>query len=112
MSTNRKLNLFIISTLAVALVILAFAVAPSAAAPTINADPSADYYQRHSELGNPSVGKAVNFSGSDWYQRHDAETASILAVDTTDYFLRHSESLGVKVQSVDTTDYYVRLRDQ
>jgi len=87
MFTNRKANLFIIGTLAVALIaVLALAVVPSAASPAVNTSSSTDYSQRHPELSNLSFVKAV---GSDWYQRHTGELARAGVTDTSDYFLRH-----------------------
>ena len=128
MFKNRKLNLFLIGTLAVALIaVLTLTVVPSAAAPTNNADASTDYAQRHPGISNPSIEKAL---GSDWYQRHGSEVASLPALGTTDYFQRHPElgnlsvgkamdpsgsdwyqrhaSESVTVSAADTSDYYLR----
>ena len=86
MFTNRKANLFITGTLAIALIaVLALAAVPSAAAPTVNANASMDYFGRHPGISNPSIERAL---GSDWYQRHESEIVFVSAADTSDYFLR------------------------
>jgi hypothetical protein len=64
-------------------------VATSRAAPIITSDPSVDYFQRHPEQKVLSVEKSVDFSGSDWYQRHQTELGSSHSLDTTDYYVRH-----------------------
>lgn len=133
MFTNRKMNLFLIGTLAITLIVLlAFVAAPSAAAPTIIAGASPDYAQRHPELSNPSIEKAI---GSDYYQRQmDLGNLQVAkAVDlswpprpdlsilkqkaivpvtgnqvASDYFERHPELGGRANIMADTSDYALR----
>jgi hypothetical protein len=72
---------------------------------------SSDFYQRHQEWVS-SVEKIVPVTGSteflDYFQRHLALCAPAgIAVDTADYFLRHSE-VQPSVPSMDLSDYYLR----
>jgi hypothetical protein len=92
LSNIRNTNLYIIVALAITLVvILAFAVAPSIAAPRFAVIPVtgiseyADFYQRHPELRAPAS----------------------LTIETTDYFVRHPE-LRTPAESDDLSDYFLR----
>jgi hypothetical protein len=131
MFTNRKTNLFLTGSLAVALiVVLALAVAPSAAAPTITPDaymdfaqrhPSiektigSDWYERQKELGNLSVAREVGLS---WPPRPDFSILSQKAIVpvtgnqvASDYYERHPE-LGARAKIMaDTSDYALRHPD-
>jgi hypothetical protein len=116
LSTNRKSNLYLIIALAIMLVlILAFVVAPSIAAPKPAVIPmtgiseSPDYFQRHPEWASREQNVAIPVTGIseslDYFQRHpELSSPAAITVDMTDYFARHPELRA----SNDLSDYFLR----
>jgi hypothetical protein len=112
-STTRKANLYLIVALAITIVlILAFVVAPSIAAPKATAIPVSgasefsDYYQRHLELRGPA--RLVVERTGDFALRHaELSQPAAMTVDRTDYFARHPE-LRASSESNDLSDYFLR----
>ena len=116
-------------------VVPSIAAPKSAVIPVTGASEYADYYQRHSELRVPGativdvtsdfylrhpewtgnvLNEVVPVTGlpesPDYYQRHTELRASAevgIAVDTTDYFVRHPE-LSKPAEDVDLSDYFLR----
>lgn len=118
LSNTRKTNLYLIVALAIALVvILGLAVVPSIAAPKAAVIPvtgiaeSPDYYQRHPELSVPAEIPAAEMS--DYFQRHNTQSIEIPVTGLSaspDYFQRHPElnaPAGVGI-AVDMSDYFLR----
>src|SRR5574341_1885538 len=96
MSTNR----FATIVLVIGIAILAAATA-SFASPKAP-QPLDDFALRHpAGLPQPSVDLAVYYRGSDYAERHPANS-----INTSDYFLRHPEWTAGLV--VDTSDYFLR----
>src|SRR5574341_2000649 len=115
MSTNR----FATIVLVIGIAILAAATA-SFASPKAP-QPLDDFALRHpAGLPQPSVDLAVYYRGSDYAERHPANSINTSdyalrhpewvfaaqAIDTSDYFLRHPEWTAALV--VDTSDYFLR----
>ena len=137
MFANHSRNLFVLVALALSItVIMILAVAPSAAAPTINHVAFPDYAQRHPDLSNPQILKAI---GSDYHERHPElinrlggteidlslprrPDFSILVKHDdkyaaeqqagSDYFVRHPELKTLADADSDLSDYYLRHRDE
>jgi hypothetical protein len=84
----------------------AAATAP-AGIPVTGADELSDFYQRHTDWAVVRAPLTSVIDLSDYYQRFQAMKSASTIVDTSDYFMRHSNSGN---PSVDTSDYFLRHR--
>lgn len=107
MSPNRLFVLVIAVALAVvaAFVIREGMVTKAIAPATDRLD---DYALRHPNLSIPVTGPKLDIAGSDYYERHRAESMAVSAVDTTDYAARHPGLNLPLARRADLTDYYYR----
>jgi hypothetical protein len=120
-STNRKSNLYLIIALAIMLVlILAFVVVPTIAAPKATVIPvtgvseSPDYFQRHPELKAPAE-IAVEMNGDfalrhpEWAGREQDVANPVTGIsEALDYYQRHPELNLPAAITADKSDYFAR----
>jgi len=120
LSNTRNSNLYLIVGLATLLIVtLTFVVAPPTATPKPALVPMTgiseypDYYQRHPELRVP---EGIAIDTTDYFVRHpewasNVQNSAIPVTsnfESSDYFQRHPELSASAETAVDMTDYFTR----
>jgi hypothetical protein len=77
----------------------------SAGIPITAAKELSDFYQRHTDWAVVSAPLTSVTDLSDYHQRFQAMKSASTIIDTSDYFMRHSNPGN---PSVDTSDYFLR----